>query len=234
MYREVSAPPGLPGARIWFRRVTGPGPVRVLPDGCLDLMWVSGAPGEGRLIVAGPDSTANLTRAPVGTEFVGLRFAPGTGAAVLGVPANEVRDARPDLADLWPRAEVDRLAERLATDPAKGRALADAALCRFRDPGPGVPAMVRALRSGLPVAELAWHIGLSERQLHRRCLALFGYGPKTLARVLRFDRALALARRGTALAAVAASTGYADQAHLARESRALAGVPLTSLLPRRG
>jgi AraC-like DNA-binding protein len=51
-----------------------------------------------------------------------------------------------------------------------------------------------------------------------------------LQRVLRFDRAVRMARRGTELASVAYETGYADQAHLAREVRALAGVPMTTLL----
>jgi AraC-like DNA-binding protein len=86
------------------------------------------------------------------------------------------------------------------------------------------------LRRGLAVAGLSVELGLSERQLRRRCLDLFGYGPKVLDRVLRLERALAAARGGEAFARVAAGAGYADQAHLAREVRALAGVPLTELL----
>ena len=69
-------------------------------------------------------------------------------------------------------------------------------------------------------------MGLNERRLHRRCLAAFGYGPKTLARILRMNRAVDLARAGTPFATVAVAAGYADQAHLARDVRALAGVPL--------
>jgi AraC-like DNA-binding protein len=48
--------------------------------------------------------------------------------------------------------------------------------------------------------------------------------------VLRFQRALRLARAGGRLVDVAVVSGYADQAHLARESRRLAGVPITQLL----
>ena len=57
-----------------------------------------------------------------------------------------------------------------------------------------------------------------------------GYGPKTLARILRMRRALDLARAGAPLAEVAVRSGYADQAHLTREVRDLAGVPPTRLL----
>jgi AraC-like DNA-binding protein len=76
-------------------------------------------------------------------------------------------------------------------------------------------------------------LGVSERQLHRRCLAHFGYGPKTVQRVLRFQDAVALARLDRPLARVAAEAGYADQAHLARDVKALAGVTLTDLLAGR-
>jgi AraC-like DNA-binding protein len=71
---------------------------------------------------------------------------------------------------------------------------------------------------------------MSSRQLQRRCGTAFGYGPKTLARVLRLQRALALARRGRSFANVSATAGYADQAHLSREVKALAGVPLGVLI----
>ena len=80
------------------------------------------------------------------------------------------------------------------------------------------------------VREVADAVGLGERQLRRRSLAAFGYGPKTLQRVLRFQRALGLARSGMALADVAQAAGYADQPHLANEVRVLAGVPVRALL----
>jgi AraC-type DNA-binding domain-containing proteins len=73
-------------------------------------------------------------------------------------------------------------------------------------------------------------VGLSPRQLHRRSLDAFGYGPKTLARVLRLNRALTLARAGVELADVAATTGYADQAHFARDVRELTGTTARALL----
>ncbi|MEU0737800.1 helix-turn-helix domain-containing protein, partial [Streptomyces lavendulocolor] len=56
----------------------------------------------------------------------------------------------------------------------------------------------------------------------------FGYGPKTLARVLRLQRALALVRSGLPYAVAAVEAGCADQAHLARETRALAGTTLSA------
>jgi AraC-like DNA-binding protein len=86
------------------------------------------------------------------------------------------------------------------------------------------------LEDGAGVLSLASSVGLSERQLHRRCLDAFGYGPKMLDRVLHLNVALDHARTGLALAEVAARFGYADQAHFTRDVKALTGLPPRLLL----
>jgi transcriptional regulator GlxA family with amidase domain len=90
--------------------------------------------------------------------------------------------------------------------------------------------LARAAREPIDVDELADRLGLSTRQLHRRSVAAFGYGPKTLQRILRFSRAVSLARSAATFAEVAADGGYADQAHLAREVKDLSGLMLRELL----
>ncbi|MGD1224018.1 MULTISPECIES: helix-turn-helix domain-containing protein [Streptomyces] len=222
-------PSRLAGAVVWTRAPAG-GPVRaVLPDGCMDLLW-----HEGRLMVAGPDTRAYHPQGAPG-RWAGIRFFPGTAPALLGVPAHELRDLRVDLADLWPAAEVRRLTRRVdaAADPLG--ALEELALRRAEEVAPPDPLLARlvtALEAGRPVAETADGLGLGARQLHRRSLAAFGYGPKTLARVLRLQRALALARDGVPFAQTAARAGFADQAHLARDVRQLADTTLGELVGR--
>jgi AraC-like DNA-binding protein len=210
---------------VLWRRTIGPaGAVaRILPDGCLDLIWA-----DGRLVVAGPDTAAQVVTSPPGRRYVALRFDPGVGPAVLGLPADELRDRGVRLDALWPAAVVRRLTERVAAAPDPGRALEEVVRDRLAAAAPPDPLMLAAARrlAARPVAATAAELGLSERQLHRRSLAAFGYGPKMLARVLRLQRAVALARDGVSYARVAAAVGYADQPHLAREVRALAGVPL--------
>jgi AraC-like DNA-binding protein len=65
--------------------------------------------------------------------------------------------------------------------------------------------------------------------LQRQCTAVYGYGPATLRRILRFKRAVQLLGDGLPYADVAALAGYADQPHLHREVRDLSGVPLAAL-----
>lgn len=218
-------------ACAWSRRSTAGGPAvfRIVPDACVDVIWHR---ESGRLFVAGPDTRAHVTPNSPG-ELVGVRFATGRSAAGLGVPADALRDARVDLAELWPE-RAGRLAEALAATGTGNRAqtlLVSAVLAGVRrDPDPTVPAVLALARDGARVGAIADAIGLTERQLHRRSLAAFGYGPKVLQRVLRFDRAMRLARGGTGPADVAHEAGYADQAHLSREVRAFAGVTLTEFL----
>ncbi|NJP68371.1 helix-turn-helix transcriptional regulator [Streptomyces spiramenti] len=234
MYRERTTPL-VPGAVLWSR---APEPAtaeqRVLPDGCTDLIWCDG------LLVAGPDSRAHLATTPPGVAFDAIRLPPGAGAAVFGLPAAELRDQRLPLASLWDGATVRSLTDRLADAPDRGAVLAAVARARLdaaagSAPGAGEDAdslrrlVLAHARRGTPVAETARAAGISERQLHRRCLALFGYGAKHLARVLRLQRALDLVAAGVPTAEAAARSGYADQPHLAREVRQLAGVPLSRL-----
>ncbi|MET7769548.1 helix-turn-helix domain-containing protein [Nocardia sp. NPDC005366] len=228
-YRE--RPSRLAGAVLWTRTVTGRDRVvSVLPDGCIDLMWRAGT-----LFVAGPDTTAFRPDAPIGTAYAGIRFFPGSGPTVLGVRADELRDRRVALDDLWPARTVRGLTGLIDDAEDRTEALESIALARAAEVGPPDPLLrqiVAAMDSGLSVAATAARTGVNTRLLHRRSLAAFGYGPKTLARILRMQRAVAMARAGATPADTAAGTGYADQAHLSREVRELAGMSLGQLLTR--
>jgi AraC-like DNA-binding protein len=227
MYREWAC--GIDGAVGWTREPVGEVRMsRILPDGCIDLIW-----SDGRLLVAGPDTTARLVKTPPGIDYVGVRFAPGQAPALLGVPAHELLDGQPDLNDVWP-GRGRWFAEQVSAAPDRETALV--ALVRSelarrdRRPDPFARELAGRLAKGEPVEQAARSMEVSPRQLHRRSLVAFGYGPKTLARVLRLDRAVSLARGGMALAQVAVAAGYADQAHFSRDTRALAGVTPSALL----
>ena len=235
-YREHPPPPDLAAlvACTW-ERAEGPEPegaVRVLPDGCVDVVWSTRA----GLVLAGPDTGPVVY--PVERDYAaaGLRLRPGVAGAVLGLPASELRDERPELSALWGR-DAARLEERLAlADPSERRKLLEESvrpLARQADPDELVLAGLPLLgRRGSSVAELARTLAISERALRRRFNAAIGYGPKRLDRIIRFRRLLRLAslRPQDGLAAAAAELGYADQAHLTREVRELSGLTPAELL----
>ena len=219
-YRDFPPPPHLGELveRAWV--VDGPPePVRVLPDGCMDLIRMS-----ERIVVAGPDTTAFLN--PRGREaFVGLRFRPGALPRLLGVPAAELRNSRVPLTDLGVKCARDRSLVELATALASDEMAKETAPWSLRQ----LSYITKSLGSGAAVADVARNVGWSSRTLQRQCTAVYGYGPATLRRILRFRRAVRLLDDGTSSADAAAEAGYADQPHLHREVRNLAGMSLATL-----
>lgn len=207
----------------------------LLPDAAVELVWS----GTG-LFVRGADTRPHAIGSFPERTFVVVRFRPGAAAGVLGLHGMELADARVGVSALWGRGEMERLESLLAACTSAAQAaelLEDIVAARVSElPDPAVEAVVAALRSSnARVATLADRIGVSERQLLRRCTAALGYGPKTLGRILRFQRfrALAAARAGIGLAELAAEAGYADQPHLTRECVRFAGQTPGMLLARR-
>lgn len=184
-------------------------------------------------------------KVPRGTHrSMSARLRLGASEAVFGVPASTLAGRIVALEDVWGDAAARRLferlavaadglaaakvlnsaiAERVATDacpPCSRLALAAAEQLRDRSAdGAHVNAIARAL-------------GVSERHLRRVFRDAFGIGPKTFAKLARFQRALHAARADerAAWATIAADAGYYDQAHLIAEFHAIAGAPPRALL----
>jgi AraC-like DNA-binding protein len=195
----------------------------------------------GKVLVSGVDTGPEVLPVTPGSSTVGIRFRPGAAAPLLGTSAADLRDLDVSLGAMWGPAGA-RLTEQV-TDAAGWRAqlavLVDGLVDRRRgardaDPAATGVATLLAEQPGMSLPRLADRAGLSERQLRRRVEDAVGYPPRTLARVLRFQRFLRTWRAAPPglrdLATLAAVTGYADQAHLTRESRRLAGLPPKALL----
>jgi AraC-like DNA-binding protein len=233
-YREFAPSPPLHAllACRWERELPLDDPsdsTLILPDGCVDLLW-----RDGKLTVAGLDRTAWRSPVHSGSSIVGVRLRPGVAGAVFGIPASELLDARVPLEELL-GSQASVLSERL--DGAQGREaeyllLEEGVASAIADVAPDPLVLAATRRLGFPgsrVDELAEALGISERQLRRRFHRSVGYGPKTLDRVLRFRRlvskAQAISDGEIDLARLAADLGYADQAHMARDSVRLTGMP---------
>ncbi|MDR6890978.1 MULTISPECIES: helix-turn-helix domain-containing protein [Variovorax] len=67
--------------------------------------------------------------------------------------------------------------------------------------------------------------GLGERHYRRVFLQHLGLSPKTWMRLQRFDAFVQALTDNTSLSALAAHSGYADQAHMTREARSIANHP---------
>ena len=222
---------------FWELTSTGD-PYRVLPDGAMDVL-VAGGDRSARVV--GTMTRAIVAATTVPSWVAGVRFRPGAAIDLLGVSARELRDGGAPASEVWgPSGRT--LDARLAEARGAGEALRileedlSARAAVARSPDARIARAVRALQSRdaggapVPVPRLSAMVGVGERQLERLFDERVGYGPKVFARVerlLRSVRAIDERRaRGLPLAwaDVAATCGYADQAHLVREFRALAGV----------
>ncbi|HZO35306.1 MAG TPA: helix-turn-helix domain-containing protein [Solirubrobacteraceae bacterium] len=234
-YREQAPPVALEPWLdcTWERRAEDAAPQRVLPDGCIDIVWIEA--GGTRLV--GPSTSAFLVPLPPGTRVAGARLHPGAAASLLGVAPEAIRDAALPIEAVW-GDEGARLAAALDEHADPAAALRGALLVRAaaaERPDPLVAEVVTRLRRpDAAVGRLARELAISERQLRRRVSVAVGYGPKLLLRVLRLGRALAAARDGDELARVAYDAGYADQSHFSNDCRTLAGAsPSVVIAPSR-
>jgi AraC-like DNA-binding protein len=223
--------------RVWINELRGPTAIDVVPDGCIDIYWT----GAG-LQIAGPNTEVLTLTMPGAAALAGVRFHPGVASRWLGVPASDLLNKHEPLKEVWDRRAVDELSDKLANAAKAAVAattLEHALIGRLSEVSPADPiveatvaAMCRPGRATTNVVgELVAEFGWSERTLRRHCHRAFGYGPKTLERILRFQQFLRLLPAARVpLAVLAAEAGYSDQAHLAREVRRLSGQSPRSLM----
>ena len=179
-----------------------PGPVRIFPDGCQDVIWAH-LPGQAPVWkLARLDPQVRVLTGAAGAAMLGVRLAPGCR-----MPAA-----------LWQ-----------ALDPEKPDEMA--AIAGLGQRNPALTEMLDALSLAPDrAAALARHLGQSLRSLQRLCLAETGQPPLFWLRLARLRRAMAEAAAGAPLAEAAAGAGFADQAHLTREARHFLGAPPGRLL----
>jgi AraC-like DNA-binding protein len=239
-YRELAPPDHLRGHVVCFWRhgaTEQPTTAHVLPDGCVDVVWVDSQPPH----VAGPMTVPMTYAIGAGIEILAVRLRPGVAHRLLGVSAHELLDQDVPLHDLWPRHQAARWAA--VTEQRDERAMLTALAAAIASRLPALETtdeFVRCAAAWLAahplgrLEEMGRLSGLSERQIRRRFNEAIGFGPKKLQRILRLQRLLWLAEqeRGSRLplSRLAFAAGYADQPHMTRELQALTGLTPAKLL----
>lgn len=232
-YRELSPPPSLSNQILcmWTQEIDeegGPYRHSILPDGCVDIVWIRGM----EPVVAGPATHRVLAQLPAGTTAMGARFKPGWAGSFLGLPAEELLNQHVLLTEIsHPAArELSQEIFRYSSESSKLTAIVET-LESCLEKVPCIDPAIRACVTWLirhpagRISDLASLTGLSNRQIRRKFNAAIGYAPKTLQRIVRFQRFLMFAENIPTeqqdLAHLAYMTGYADQAHLCREVKSL-------------
>lgn len=211
----------------------------VVPDGCVTLLYKANSqPHYAFLIFTGPRTRALRVDIRAGDHYCGIRFWPDSGGLILGVSALELFGRSEPFANLAPN-----LAGPLEEQLRNCRQAPDAIpiLCRFVAQRcvecPLVDPIVRrclqtiqASDGNCSIQEIADQLEISPRQLQRRFRTRVGITPKEYCRIRRIRQALSnvVKPNPKGWSIVAAESGFADQAHLTRET-----VDLTDLSPSR-
>lgn len=231
-----------------------PGTHLGLPSHRLTVVFSLGAPlhvagGQFTALAAGLHTSPAVIVHDGSQHVVSLELSPAGARSLLGLPAAELAHSVVELDQLLGR-EAGKLTDRMAAAPDWEACFAvlDDALTRWA--GRTNPAEVgvsgawhRIVQSGgtVRIDDLANETGYSRRHLTQRFTREYGLTPKQAARVVRFERSWLLLRRlersrrrshsdRPSLAEIAASCGYYDQAHLARDWNQLAGCPPSAWL----
>lgn len=202
-------------------------------------------PVRGRPVAGGNVDAVmfGLQRGPVlgetsGTGYgVQVELTPLGAYALLAIPLRYLADTMVHPDDVLGRYWCVLLTEQLAAAPDWGArwAILDGAfaarLALGRSPSPVVLeawSLLRSSRGTVAVGELAEATGRSRRRLEILFGDQIGLPPKSVARILRFQHVLSrIWPPGWTWGDIAAMSGYHDQAHLAREFRALTGLTAT-------
>lgn len=251
LYEEFAPPASLrPIVRcLWTMRDRGagaPSPQRIVPDGCAELivnlgesferMDEDGAPRvQEHVLFVGQLTRAIVVSPRAGVDLVGVRFEPGGLHALAPGAAPGLTDVDARATDI--HAALGNGALEAAAASRSVDALFDAigAALPFRRGGRTradalVDEAAKRLESPfITVDRASAALGVTPRTLERHSRARVGIGPKRYQRIRRVQRVVAgLDRSGasarTDWAGLAATHGYADQPHLIREFREIAGV----------
>jgi AraC-like DNA-binding protein len=161
---------------------------------------------------------------------IGIRFTPGGIAPFLTGPVSEIVDAMAPAPAGWTHAaEVVAATE----DPADAVGILVDAIIPPTELDPNIEQVADAVallekdRSFTRASQLADHLHLSVRTLHRLFADYVGLGPAWVIRRYRLHEATARASGTVDWAALAAELDYADQAHLVRDFTAMVGMSPT-------
>jgi AraC-like DNA-binding protein len=202
---------------------------RVLPDGCVDILFSSRDGEPLSLELVGLMTAAKTFNVKPRQSFFGIRFRPGMAAAFVPEAA-QLNDKTEPLENLT-FAGAGQLLEQFAEsqDSAEMSRLMDGLLRPLEPIDANTKALRQLANTQLSLDTFARETGLSTRHLRRVCLDRAGVSPKYLMRILRFRKA---AERLAGIAAspaqpnwadVAVGCGYYDQAHFIREFQEFTG-----------
>jgi AraC-like DNA-binding protein len=225
---------------------------RILPDGCTEFVFHQGdafdqynqdgtTERQPMAMLVG-QMRRPLVIQPTGrVRVLGVRFWPGGAYPFLQIPQNEIA-GRLIALDAVLGGTARELHSRIADAPTPAESVRQveaillARLNQFRRRDEAaLKAIALILRAGgcLSIDRLARETGINSRKLDRTFNTRVGLPPKTLCRIVRFQKVFKMIERQKSSpdwVQIALDCGYYDQSHFIKEFKAFAGKEPTSYL----
>ena len=201
------------------------------------------APGEwstfGRTVFCGPNSRPLRVRVRGGFRVIGVALCPAGWRAFTDMPAARITDTILPVSGVWGErtGALFREVSAIGRDDAVGDAAIVALVERhmsalldergWPEPGQAMQRfeLIARNRSTALIRDVAFELGLSQRNLERKCQASFGLSPKAVLRRSRFlDMASSMRGLSQPGEADLAALRYYDQPQLIREFRHFIGM----------
>lgn len=214
---------------IWFDQVESQIDFKILPDGCIDLIFDL---HQNKALVCGHMTKFQDLTLAKNTSLMGVRFRVESFAELSTIPLSEFKNRRVDFSDLNLNSSFIELLNE--TKNVKQRlALVNKYICdqltknesKKDDLIASVVQSIRRLSGKIVIKEMAREYLISPRQLERRFKNYMGLTIKEFANIIRFMHASkAISKfQAKSLSEIAFDSGYYDHAHMSNNFIQIAG-----------
>ncbi|WP_102795170.1 helix-turn-helix domain-containing protein [Bowmanella denitrificans] len=208
-----------------------------------DALLFDGQPYHSPCLLTGPTRQTTRLHITGQVDALGVRFNPGKGMALFGLPLSDVLDIQASALDIIPSFPGLALAERLAPlSIAQRIKRLDQELLHLLSMDLGAQqtftyALTRIQQSNgsQNIQAMTQDMNISQRQLERQFGRWLGLSPKQYSKLQRIQlaRQLIKAAGPASLTELALQAGYYDQAHFIHEFKQVVGLTPGQYLKRK-
>ena len=209
----------------------------VLPDGCVDIMFIRHESSAKAIYIGTPlsaDTLAHYHLFSKDDEVFGVRFLQGNMTWMLHCCAKELLNASLDFLEVSGEQELieqicactdfrEQIRIFMQHYLPEYQKISAELLCS-RNPGFYMMQRIVRCRGNIRIQELSEEMAFSSRHLNELFRKAYGISPKEFEKIVRFQNILIQLEQNKRIADAAIEAGYYDQSHLLKEFRSLVGI----------
>ncbi|MDY6911826.1 MAG: helix-turn-helix domain-containing protein [Chloroflexota bacterium] len=208
---------------------------RIIPDGCVNLIFDLADPSGQYGFVTGPVRQAQFVPMVDHVQLIGIRFFPGSALHFMAAQLQVITGRSAPLDAILGYTDTQLISEQLAQEPSIEKKVSILEHYIARHLKEDIPVdstlnnamhFIYASKGNIRISDLAKRLQVSHRQLDRKFNTWLGMSPKAFCRIVRFQSALKVLPGALAedFISIALESGYYDQSHFIQEFHSLYGL----------